>query len=159
MIHNLKIDMEKECRACGMEGATDSDLCLRCSADKLMAKIGGDTYTRKDTRTLPVQLTAHEIEEYGKELAAVIVGKGKLEAQKAVLSKAIKPLVERLEELAPVVDSGKEDRDVACRWYYDWANRERFLIRSDTLELVATDIIPEGELQQRLDLGKEAQGD
>ena len=152
MIHRITIDMDKFCRTCGREGATDNDLCLVCSADKAIAALSDAASTKKDTRHLPVKLSSHEIEEYGKELALVIVNKGKLEAEKAVLSKKIKPLVERLEELAPVVDSGEEGRDVACRWYYDWPSGERFLVREDTLELVETDVIPEWEKQQKLNL-------
>lgn len=150
MIHKLTIDMEKHCTECGADGATDNGLCLRCSADKALANIEKGSYTRDDTRHLPVVLTPHEVEEYGKQLAAVIIEKGKLEAERSVLNKKIKPLVERLDELAPVVDSGIEGRDVGCRWFYDWPNRERFLVRIDTLGLVETDVILEHERQDRL---------
>jgi hypothetical protein len=151
MIHKLTIDTDKFCRECGAEGATDNNLCLRCSADKALANINKSGYTQQDSRHLPVVLTPHEVEEYGKELATVIISKGKLEAERSVLNRKIKPLVERLEDLAPIVDSGIEGRDVECRWYYDWASGERFLIRLDTRELVETDTIPEWERQNRLD--------
>ena len=153
MIHKITLDMDKHCRECGAEGVTESNLCLRCTADNILARIDAGNNTRDESRRLMVNLSAHEIEEYGKELATVIIDKGKLEAERAVLNKKIKPMVERLEELAPIVDQGREERDVECRWYYDYPNGERFLVRTDTMELVESDVIPEWERQQRLALG------
>lgn len=161
MIHRITIDMDKECIECGREGATSfGNLCLGCATDKALAGIdrfGSDV--RKDTRRLDVILTSQEIEEYGKELAEVIVQKGGLEVERAALNKAIKPLTERLEALAPIVKEGKEEREVECRWFYNWASGERYLVRVDTMELCETDVIPEWEKQQRLGFEQQAQAE
>ncbi|MDT8419370.1 MAG: hypothetical protein RQ754_02975 [Desulfuromonadales bacterium] len=153
MIHRLSIDMEKECIVCGREGATSfGELCLYCATEKALEGIDRTKDYRKDSKYLPVQLTPTEIEEYGKELADVIVAKGELECERAAINKKIKPLVERLDTLAPIVKSGEEERDVECRWYYNWPSGERYLIRMDTAVLVETDVIPEWERQQELSI-------
>lgn len=154
MKHEITIDMDKHC-SCGTLGVTESGLCLACAADniiRLLVLDSGKGATKQDTRSLVAKLSPAESESYGKELAEVIVAKGALECEKAVIGKRIKPLVERLEELAPIVKSGEEVREVECRWYYDFPNRVRHLIRLDTMELVESDGIPAHEHQQSFDL-------
>lgn len=153
MVHQITLDMDKEC-SCGVKGVTESGRCLHCTAAKIIEILmdGDKGYTKPDTERLMTKLSDAESEAYGKELASVIVDKGKLECARANINKQIKPLVERLDELAPIVDAGEEMREIECRWYYDFANKERFLVRLDTMELVKSDIIPLHELQQSLEL-------
>ena len=150
MSNVLNIDLDKECSHCHELGASKvHGLCLACSYAFL---VGNSEYEPKgnDKRRLPVNLTADEVKAYGEELATTIIAKGKLEAERAVLNKKIKPLVERLDELAPIVDSGIEERDIECRWYYQWETGERYLVRHDTREVVEVDTIQEWERQQRM---------
>lgn len=146
----VTVEMERWCD-CGREGVMENGLCPRCAASKLL-KTFEFADTLPETRMLEVPLNAHELEEYGKQLASIIIDKGKLEAEKAVISKRIKPLVERLEMLAPVIDSGLEERTVDCTWYYDWDANERILVRNDCSEVVEFDTIPDYMRQQRLDV-------
>jgi len=106
------------------------------------------------TRYLPVKITLRESEAYGKELAACLVEKGKLEEKRKEINAAIKPYSERAECLSKIVDSGEEQRSVECQWDYNWAAGTRTLFRQDTGEEVDHDIIPEHERQQRLELEK-----
>lgn len=151
MAKKLTLTMEEFCIECGIEGVLENKLCPVCAGRKLLTTFGNTPYNSVH-RQCEVNLTPHEVEEYGKQLAAVIMEKGKLEAEKAVLSKRIKPLVERLEEIAPIIDSGKEKREVECLWYYDWDKNERILVRGDNCELLEVDVIPEAERQQHLEL-------
>lgn len=152
----IEIDMEKYCLKCGCPGCNEDHICMFCLATQIIKSLpdGKKNYSREDVRPLIVELTDDEVESYGRELGKLIVNKGKLESERAVLAKKMKPMTERLEELAPIVDSGEEVRDVECRWYYDFSTRTKYLIRLDTMKLIDQDIIPDHEFQAGLDLSE-----
>jgi hypothetical protein len=102
---------------------------------------------KKDYRTLPITLTDHEIETYGRELATCLVNAARLAEQRKALNSAIKELDTRATELSEAIDSGQELREVACSWSYDWAIDTKTLYREDTGEVVENGLIPEHERQ------------
>lgn len=108
-------------------------------------------HQEKISLDLEVELKGQELEDYSKELASLLIEKRQLEAQRSRLTKDIKPINERIEEIAPLVYSGKEKRPVTCTWHYDWTAGSRKLTRSDTFEVLDEGPIPEGK-EQPLDL-------
>lgn len=80
-----------------------------------------------ETRTVAVELTPRELEDYSNELASILVQKSNLEMERKKLNAQIKPLVERTNYLAAVIDSRKEMKEVECRWSYFWEEGEKVL--------------------------------
>ncbi len=106
--------------------------------------------SQKETRILPCKLDGMEIEDRGRELAAVLIEKEKLEEQRKEINEQIKPKTARIKELAAAIESESEEREVSCEWRNDWDADERNLIRLDTGEIIETDVIPEYERQVHL---------
>jgi hypothetical protein len=102
-----------------------------------------------EERSLPVTLTDKETLEKAKELAKAQEDVASLEDQaksaaatfkdKTTMTKATINILSR------AISNGYEYRAVRCRWDYEWAAGVKKLVRLDTLEIVRTDAIQEGE--------------
>lgn len=107
-----------------------------------------------EERSLPVTLTDHELLVKAKELAKAQGDVATLEDQaksaaamfkdKTAMQKA------NINILSRAISNGYEYRDVRCRWDYEWSAGVKKLVRLDTLEVVRTYVIQEGERQQKL---------
>lgn len=105
-----------------------------------------------EVRQLRVKLTGGEIAKYSKELAKQNQDLKEVEeAKKEVVGKydsQIKTIKLALLNLSRKVTTEEEDRNVDCWWDYDFAKGEKSLIRSDTGEVVETQIIRDEERQK-----------
>lgn len=111
-------------------------------------------------RSLPVQLTDSEKRDYGRKLADLEFGKRQIEYEKKVAMEWFKDQLTATElaidDTSNVLRAGSENRDVVCRWSYDWMSMMKRLMREDTGEIVETAIIQPEERQ--MDLSEETQG-
>jgi hypothetical protein len=98
-------------------------------------------------RNFPVELTEAELIERGEEMSKCVMNVVSLKIERSGLNKKIKPLEIRTEELAGIIESGIEHRDIECVWQYDWRTNLRHLIRTDTGEVIDTSIIPPDKKQ------------
>jgi DNA segregation ATPase FtsK/SpoIIIE-like protein len=154
------INKETVCSAedCGQIGTIDkTGLCPDCLLAQVELDMQGDTATQDDrefTERLVVELTDDEIIAYADELTDLIVERGKIEAERSVLNKKMKPMTDRVEELAPIIHDKKEERPVDCSLIYQWDRHQKIKIRNDTDEIIMVQEIPDFERQQHLDLDK-----
>jgi len=114
---------------------------------------------QRETVNCECELTNEEKLRAGKELAARM-GKvarlqerlagfrGQIQAEIRVLNAEINALGQKLE-------SGSEYRDVECVVHYNWGQKEKLLLHPKTGEIVSRDVIPEGELQEELEIASE----
>jgi hypothetical protein len=114
-----------------------------------------------DTRVLLVDLQPEEREAKGEELALAVVERDGYErdfedwledmkASKKSRTKELERLDGNVSELARVLESGREERDVACSWLYSLGHGYAFLIRDDTGEMIAHRRLPDEERQADL---------
>lgn len=104
---------------------------------------------QENTKSLPVTLTAAEIEQRSKTLARRIVDLGDLEEEKKEVVKGfgerIKAAEAEIQDLAEAVNTGKEKRLVAV---YERHDKRRFCVetvRADTEEVIETRAMNEDE--------------
>lgn len=113
---------------------------------------------RKDKESLNLEcvLTDSEVLTYSRTMAEEISRKQHMENQKASYTKQMTAEIAtheaKIAVLSEKVKNGKEWRDVECRVIYDWDNKTRAWIRNDTGEIAKTDIIPEEDLQEEMNL-------
>jgi hypothetical protein len=110
----------------------------------------------KETRKLECVLKDSEKLVYSKELSDTFREKDaeeeSLKSYSTQAKAAIQGCVEKMKLLSLKLSSGKEYRDVVCAVAYDWEKGTRTYIREDTGEIVDTDIIPETDIQEHMNL-------
>jgi hypothetical protein len=107
-----------------------------------------------ETRLLPVQLNEEEIKVKGEELAKATNAHRDLEAEKkaaaAGFTRSLKESTRTLLNLAKIVGTGKEYRDVPVRESFDTKKNLCSIYRTDTDELVEARSMTEEEYQNDL---------
>jgi hypothetical protein len=107
-----------------------------------------------NTRLLPVQLNEEEIKVKGEELAKTTEAHRDLEAEKkrsaAGYTQAMKDSTKKMLELAKIVNTGKEDRQVPVRKDFNPGRNLCSIYRTDTNELVEARSMTEEEYQKEL---------
>lgn len=112
----------------------------------------------KDTfkKELNCKLTEEEVVEYGSQLARLTTEAQELRETKKNIASEYNNRISSKESMARVlakrVATGEEMREVECHYVYDWKAGERTAFRDDTMDELDTDVIPEHEKQQKLDL-------
>jgi hypothetical protein len=110
----------------------------------------------KEKMLLPCELTDDQKIKYGVDMATEWDRVSEAEGKKQAFNSAIKAEIEEHESRAKAIGikltSGKEYRDIECVIKRNWEEKARVWIRTDTLEAVKQDIIPEFELQEELAL-------
>jgi hypothetical protein len=110
----------------------------------------------KETLQCACVLTDTEKLAYGLELAEKAAEAARKTANLAAYSKQIKgeigTLQDQMANLSEKLNTGKEFRPVECLVRYDWENKVRKWIRTDTMEEEKNDIIPEEDLQEQMKL-------
>lgn len=101
-------------------------------------------------------LTSEELAQYSRQMADALRTQFDKEAQlkstAALYKSEIESCKAEAQEMAEKVRSGYEFRQVECKIIYDWENKEKSWIRTDTNEIVKTDTISESELQEEMEL-------
>ena len=87
-------------------------------------------------RDLPVQLTDPDLAVKAQELADVELKVDGLKEQAKALNKDKRAAEGHRLELARIVDTGVEERQVACRWIDDIDQNCKRLVRQDNHEVV-----------------------
>jgi hypothetical protein len=94
----------------------------------------------KFPKDLPVQMTDKEREERAKEMSGAQIELTGLEDEKREALKAfaarMKPLQQLVKNLAPVVNTGIEQRPVPTRWRQELGGSSAVLVRLDTFEVL-----------------------
>lgn len=101
-------------------------------------------------RELPCILTEAELLERGDEMAACEQRVEELKNERRKLNAAMRAQSDRRGELARIIESKSEQRDVPCRWEPDYDAKRYDLVRSDTGENIDQRDMPEADLQMRL---------
>jgi hypothetical protein len=86
------------------------------------------------------------------ESQRVLEAEGKKQAFNSAIKAEIEEHEARANALALKLTSGKEYRDIECVIERNWKEKTRIWRRTDTIEIVKQDIIPEFELQEELAL-------
>lgn len=103
-------------------------------------------------RDLPVQLTEEDLAQKAKELAEAELKVDALKEQTKVLNKDKRAAEGYRLELAHIVDTGEEERQVACRWIDDLDQNCKRLVRQDNHEVVDEEPLTADDHQQGLNL-------
>jgi len=118
-------------------------------------------HTKPIKRFLPVQLTTSEKVEFGQKLAQAHQEYGEVEREKKHVADKFKERLEvidgRTSQLATIVHSGEELRDVGCQWRYLFEANTKELMRMDTGEIVETAAITPEERQLMLQIETETE--
>lgn len=108
------------------------------------------------TRSLDVNLTHEEVDAYSKTLAIEIDNRNALEAEAKSTAKRYKESIDDKKDeinlLAGKIRSEREQRQVPCKWTFDFDANTKKLIRQDTFDLVETRVIDPSERQAYLQL-------
>ena len=111
--------------------------------------------TTKISRNLMVELSEDEKKKYGRNLANLLYDKGQIEAEKKAAMDGFKEKLSSLEvdagKLASAIRDGAEHRDVECEWVFHWDSLTKTLTRTDTGEIIETDMIGPDDRQIGLD--------
>jgi hypothetical protein len=102
-----------------------------------------------EQRSLPCKLTEPELLKRGEAMAECELQIEKLKLDRTDLNNQIKVGVKQRGDLAHVIDTGEEDRDVRCEWLKDFKQNAMRLVRLDT----------QGEVETRTLTASERQGD
>lgn len=113
------------------------------------------------TCTLPVELSPEDLAVKAKELATATVevekqelaieeAKGVWSAKKKAMEGYLSHLKGDANHLAEVVDTGVEEREVACSWLYALKEGAAFLVRDDTGVLVRGRHLEQSQRQESL---------
>lgn len=105
-----------------------------------------------EIRSLQCELTQSEFMDRSKELATNHGEQTKLESDKATLSGKISKVKKEILRISRVVEAGKENREIECKWNFDYEHGEKSLIRRDTGEIIATKSLTQQEMQTELPL-------
>lgn len=107
-------------------------------------------------RTLPVQLTADEVDQRAREHAGVFDIYASIESSKKIANAQfgaqLKALRLQLDHLSDVVKTQMEDREVECYEQSDYRSCRVVLIRADTHQEVSSRRMTVEEMQERLPL-------
>jgi hypothetical protein len=101
-------------------------------------------------RELPCELTDAELLERGNDMAACEVAVDELKAERRRLNASIREKSDRRADLAKIIESKAETRDVPCTWEPDYDLKRYDLIRTDTKAPIEQREMPEADLQMRL---------
>jgi hypothetical protein len=108
------------------------------------------------TRELPVTLTEVELLQKAKELAKLQQDKVSHEEQAKSSAATFKDRIAgaqlSINILSRDISNGYEQRTVECYWDFDYAAREKRLIRADTCEMVKKQTLSADEMQKEMDL-------
>lgn len=100
---------------------------------------GGGGKTRSfEQRALACKLSEQELLKRGEEMAEAELAIEKLKLDRTDLNNQIKVAVKRRADLAHVIDTGEEERDVKCEWLKDFKQNCMRLVRTDTSGEVET---------------------
>lgn len=116
---------------------------------------------RKKTEVMKLEciLNDKELKDYSKELSKELTDKSRAEDDKKAFNSQMKARIDghdaRISALSEKIGSEKEYRDIECEVVYDWKAKTRSYLREDTGEIAFTDIIPERELQEEMELESE----
>ena len=112
--------------------------------------------TRKESLRLECILTDQERLVYSKELGETLtensVAEEALKTFQAQAKSELATLKGRISGLANKLNTGREYRQVECVVTYDYKAKEKIWTRTDTGEICRTDIIPERDLQEEIEL-------
>lgn len=103
-------------------------------------------------RDLPVQLTDVDLAQKAKELAEAELKVDALKEEAKGLNKNKRAAEGHRLELARIVESGEEERQVACRWIEHIDENCKRLVRQDTAEVVDEEALTAEDHQQGLNL-------
>lgn len=106
-------------------------------------------------RPLPVKLTKEELLERGDRMAECEIEIEALKVERSGFNRAIKEKVDRRAELAHVIDTGEEKRDVLCKWGKNFPQNCWDLIRQDTKEVVDTRPMSPADRQAEIEFPSE----
>lgn len=109
-----------------------------------------------EMKTLTAEMSPERREQLAAESDELALRIDDLEHEKKAENKRLADEISILEErrlkIAKTRIKGEEESSVRCRWYTDWTNGVRELVRMDTDEVVETRAISWSERQQRIDL-------
>lgn len=112
-------------------------------------------------RELECTLTSEQTRTYSGELARLTQSQAELEDKKKEVTADYKAKIDacisQSRVIARKVSSGKEMRDVECRWDYIWNENIKYLIRLDTFEIIDSKVITEDEKQRHFEFEKKNQ--
>jgi len=100
-----------------------------------------------ETRELLCELTETELLQRGDQMADAELRVQQLKLKRGKVSDEIKREQIVRYELASVIDTGKEARDVECVWMPDYAHSVFRLMRRDTGEIVETRVMSAADRQ------------
>lgn len=114
--------------------------------------------TRKNTevenavivRELPCALNEAELLERGDAMAACESAVDELKAERRRLNASIREQSDRRGDLAKIIETKSETRDVSCEWKPDYKLKRYDLVRLDTSEEIEQRPMPESDMQMRL---------
>jgi len=102
------------------------------------------------TKQLLCSLDENDILERGKELANVQLEKDRLEENVKAMKGRIKSAEFDIGRLSRAVKDGEEERDINCRWQFDFGLGVKRLLREDTGEIVEESDLTADERQQSM---------
>jgi chromatin segregation and condensation protein Rec8/ScpA/Scc1 (kleisin family) len=101
-------------------------------------------------RELACELTDAELLERGDSMAACESAVDELKAERRRLNASIREQSDRRADLAKIIESKSETRDIACKWEPDYELKRYDLVRTDTNVSIEQKDMPEADLQMRL---------
>lgn len=108
---------------------------------------------RSVTRELPCKLNEAELLERGELMAGCESKIETLKAERRRLNAAIREQSDQRSDLAEMIETKSETRDVPCRYQPDYKRKLWSLQRDDTKAEVEVREMTEADLQTRLEIG------
>jgi hypothetical protein len=114
----------------------------QASADAELEAMAAARPPQMVTEVLPVALTEHEVADWARKAAAARTKVAELEDEKSRLMADLKAQITSAEndrdDALDIVESGTEDREVACREDFEFSTNTVTMTRLDTGETVRT---------------------
>lgn len=101
-------------------------------------------------RELVCDLSERDLLERGETMAEAELKAEKLRAERTRLNAALREQTDRRAELATVIESKKETRDVSCEWKPDYKRKTWTLMRLDTKTAVEQREMTPADMQSKL---------
>jgi predicted RNase H-like nuclease (RuvC/YqgF family) len=101
-------------------------------------------------RELICDLTERDLLERGDTMAECELQVQRLRTERSRLNAALREQTDRRSELATVIDSKKETRDVSCEWVPDYKKKRWGLMRLDTKAIIEEREMTPADLQTKL---------
>jgi len=101
-------------------------------------------------RELQCELTDTELLERGASMAECETEVENLRAERRRLNASMRDASNQRADLAKIIESKSETRDVSCQWEPDYENRRYDLVRLDTKAAIEQREMPEADLQMHL---------